>query len=94
MVEIVRVRVDGQMFILDPEQDAADLQRQIIDAVRQGAGFVRFQTVGRSAITVLITPGIGVRFEVLERSEEQLREWAEDPPSIEPGDSVYEDLMY
>jgi hypothetical protein len=94
LVQIVRVRVDGQMFILDPDQDAAELQRQIIEAVQQGAGFVGFRTVGRSTISVLISPGIGVRFETLERSEEQLREWEENPPSIEPGDSAYDDLMF
>ena len=94
MAEVIRARVDGQMFILDPEQDVEELQRQIVAAVQQGAGFVKFQTLGRSAISVLITPTIGVRFEVLERSEEQLHEWAENPPSIEPGDAVFDELMY
>lgn len=93
-MEVVRARVDGQMFILDPEQDVADLQRRIIDAVQQGAGFVDFQTVGRSAISVMITPYIGVRFETIERSSEQMEEWEFNPPRIEPGDSVYDDLMY
>ncbi|GAB3602857.1 hypothetical protein [Microbacterium aureliae] len=82
------------MFILDPAQDVGELKRLILEAVQQGAGFVHFDTVGRSNIAVLITPYVGVRFEVLERSEEQVREWQLNPPSIEPGDSVYDDLMY
>ncbi|MFE4726172.1 hypothetical protein [Microbacterium sp. NPDC056736] len=93
-MEVVRARVDGQMFILDPEQDVAELQRLIIEAVQQGAGFVDFQTVGRSGISVMITPYIGVRFETIERTPEQVEEWEFHPPSIEPGDGVYDDMIY
>ena len=93
-MQVTRARVHGQMFILDPEQDVDELQRLIIEAVQQGAGFVDFQTVGRSGISVMITPYIGVRFETIERSAEQVEEWEFRPPSIEPGDSVYDDMMY
>ncbi|WP_347976538.1 hypothetical protein [Microbacterium sp. ProA8] len=91
MAEITRARVDGQAFILDPGQDVGELKRLIVEAVRHGGGFVQFETIGRSTITALITPHIGVRFELLERSDEQLMEWAENPPSMDPGHDVYDD---
>ena len=92
-MKVNKVRVDGQMFILDPGQDVRELQERIIEAVRQGAGFVEFQTVGRATITVLVMPGVPVRFEVIDRSEEQLTEWEARPPRIEPDDGQFEDLL-
>ncbi len=51
--------------------------------MRAGGGFVTFQTVGRAAISVLIAPGLPVRFEVLDSPEEQVASWQENPPRIE-----------
>lgn len=82
-MKVSKVRVDGQMFILQPEADVDALQTQIVDAVRGGGGFVTFDTVGRLAISVLISPGIPVRFEVMEQPEEVVAEWEENPPSLE-----------
>jgi hypothetical protein len=80
---ISKLRVDGQMFILEPGQDVAGLEQEILEAVRSGAGFVRFETVGRGLVSVLITPKIGVRFESLERTEQEIAEWELDPPPID-----------
>ena len=92
-MKVNKVRVDGQMFILDPEQNVQELQDRIIEAVRQGGAFVKFETIGRATITVLITPGVPVRFEVLDRTEEQLTEWEARPPHIEPHEGEFEDLL-
>ena len=92
-MKVNKVRVDGQMFILDPSQDVQVLQDRIIEAVQQGAGFVRFETIGRATITVLVTPAVAVRFEVIDRTEEQVNEWEARPPGIEPDDSQFEDLL-
>ena len=92
-MKVNKVRVDGQMFILDPDQNVQDLQDRIINAVRQGAGFVQFETIGRATIAVLVTPGVAVRFEVLERTEEQVNEWEARPPRIEPDDGQFEDIL-
>ncbi|MDY0908845.1 hypothetical protein [Microbacterium sp. CFBP9034] len=82
-MKIDRVRVDGQMFILEPGQDVGSLQDQILAAARDGAGFVQFDTVGRSRVSVLITPRVAVRFEVIERDAEQLADWERNPPTID-----------
>jgi hypothetical protein len=89
---IHKVRVDGQMFILQPGQDVKELQADILRAAERGAGFVDFQTIGRSNISVLITPNVGVRFESLERTDEQIAEWEHDPPSIDTT-MDYDDLV-
>jgi hypothetical protein len=75
--------IDGQMFILEPGEDIVELKRQIVEAARNGADFVDFQTIGRGTISVLITPNLPVRFEVVEESAEQFAAWEQNPPSID-----------
>jgi hypothetical protein len=82
-MKISKLRVDGQMFILEPGQDVARLQEQILGAVGGGAGFVQFETVGRGTVSVLVTPYVGVRFESLERTEQEISDWQIDPPPID-----------
>jgi hypothetical protein len=82
-VIVSQLRVDGQMFILDPQEDVTALKEQILDAIRGGAGFVRFATVGRGTVDVLVTPKVGVRFESLERTEQEIAEWESEPPPID-----------
>jgi hypothetical protein len=91
-VLIHKVRVDGQMFILQPGQDVKELQAHILKAAERGAGFVDFQTIGRSNISVLITPNVGVRFESIERTDQQIEAWEHDPPSIDTT-TDYDDLV-
>ncbi|HEY8281771.1 MAG TPA: hypothetical protein VIG28_04755 [Leifsonia sp.] len=38
-------------------------------------------------------PGVPVRFEVIDRSEEQLTEWEARPPRIDPDDGQFEHLL-
>lgn len=92
-MKVNKVRVDGQMFILDPAQDVEELQRDILEAIRGGGKFVRFDTVGRATISVLITAGIPIRFEVIDRPEAQIDEWEKRPPLIEPDGHDYEQLL-
>jgi hypothetical protein len=82
-VKIHKVRVDGQTFVLRPDADLQALQSEILAAARQGAGFVKFKTVGRAKISVLITPQVGVRFETTRTERSQVEEWEEHPPSID-----------
>lgn len=82
-MQIIRARVDGQLFILNTGTDVAALKALIVTAVREGADFVDFDTIGRELVSVLITPTIPVRFEILERSQEQVDEWEEHPPSLD-----------
>lgn len=92
-VKVNKVRVDGQMFILDPDQDVEQLQREILDAIRAGGKFVNFNTVGRATISVLITAGIAVRFEVIDTPDGQLDQWEKRPPLIEPDEMEYEQML-
>jgi len=80
---INRVRFDGQTFLLDPTVDVGAAKRAIVAAARRGAGFVDFRTVGHGVISLLVTPNIPVRFEVTERSKEELEDLEEHPPPLD-----------
>ena len=82
-MKITRVRVDGQSFVLVPGSNVKLLKAKIVEAARQGAGFVKFKTVGRSTISVMITPHVGVRFETAHEGDAQVEEWQEHPPAID-----------
>jgi len=74
-----KVRFDGQTFLLDPEQDVDETKRAIVAAVREGSDFVDFRTIGYGVISLLVTPTLPVRFEVIERSAEELEAFEEHP---------------
>jgi hypothetical protein len=80
---ITRVRVDGQSFFLSPEQDVEATKEAIVAAVRDGSGFVDFLTVGHGRVSVLITPSIPVRFQVIERTVEELEHLETEPPPLD-----------
>jgi hypothetical protein len=80
---INKVRFDGQTFFLDPSQDVAKTKAAIVAAVREGSDFVDFQTIGHGTISLLVTPSLPVRFEVIERTEEQLEALEADPPPFD-----------
>jgi len=80
---ISKVRFDGQMFLLDPEQKVDETKAAIVTAVRDGSDFVDFATIGHGTISLLVTPNLPIRFEVIERSEEQIEELEANPPPID-----------
>jgi hypothetical protein len=82
-MKILKVRFDGQMFLLAPEQDVDETKRAIVAAAREGSDFVDFQTVGHGTISLLVTPNLPVRFEMIERSEEELEQLEADPPPLD-----------
>jgi hypothetical protein len=82
-MQIVKARVDGQIFILAAGYDIAELKASIVLAAREGADFVEFSTVGHGLVSVLITSTIPVRFETIDRTEEQMEQWADNPPPID-----------
>lgn len=83
-MHVVKVRFDGQTFLLDPHQDIDETKRTIVAAAREGADFVDFQTVGHGTISLLVTSNLSVRFEVIERTAEELERIEADPPPIDP----------
>ncbi|MCU1529238.1 MAG: hypothetical protein JWP75_3001 [Frondihabitans sp.] len=82
-VQINKLRIDGQMFFLEPTQDITQLKQQILDSARGVAEFIEFQPMGHGRVSVLMTPQTPVRFEVEEHSEEELSDWAANPPNMD-----------
>jgi len=75
-VTITRLQIDGQTFYLDEGHDVELLKQQVVDAARTGAAFVDFDAAGRGRVSVLVTPQLGVRFEVMDAPTEDAGEWA------------------
>jgi len=82
-MRITKVRFDGQAFLLDPAYDVAATKSRIVTAAREGADFVDFETVGHGTISLLITPNLPIRFETIERTEEELAQIEADPPPLD-----------
>lgn len=93
-MHIHKVHIDGQTFILTAGQDVSALKVGILAALKTGAGFVEFETVGRGIVAVLVTPNLPVRFETIERTEEQVTAWEEHPPIIEDSQNFDIDNFY
>ncbi|GAA1002171.1 hypothetical protein [Subtercola frigoramans] len=93
-MQIHKVHVDGQTFILTAGQDVSALKDSIVGALKDGAGFVEFETVGRGIVAVLITPNLPVRFETVERTVDQVSAWEEHPPMIEDSQSFDFDSFF
>ena len=82
-MKVNKVRFDGQTFLLDPDQDLGETKRAIVAAAREGSDFVDFKVLGHGTISLLVTPNLPVRFEVLERSEEEIERFEADPPALD-----------
>ena len=89
-MKINKVRFDGQTFLLDPDQDLAETKQAIVAAAREGSDFVDFQVVGHGTISLLVTPNLPVRFEILERSEAEFERFEANPPPLDNDDSWLE----
>ena len=82
-MRVIKVRFDGQTFLLDPAQDVSDTKQAIVAAARTGSDFVDFRTVGHGTISLLVTPNLPVRFETIERTEAEIERIEADPPPID-----------
>lgn len=82
-MEITKLRIDGQFFYLEADQDTDVLKREIIAAVTTGPRFIDFTAIGHGKVSVLMMAELGARFETQERTAEELAEWAENPPIID-----------
>jgi hypothetical protein len=80
---ISKVRFDGQHFLLDPSQSVDETKAAIVTAVRDGSDFVDFATIGHGTISLLVTPNLPIRFEVIERTEDEIEELEANPPPID-----------
>lgn len=82
-MRVTKLRIDGQFFYLDDQQDIAALKAEILAAVTTGPRFIDFTAIGHGAVSALMMPTLGARFEIQDRTEEQLAEWHENPPIID-----------
>jgi hypothetical protein len=80
---INKLRIDSQMFYLEPDEDIEALKKQILETARGVADFIVFRPIGLGAVSVLMTPHTPVRFEEQEHSQEDLQEWEHEPPQVD-----------
>jgi len=82
-MQVTHLQIDGQSFYLEPHEDIEALKAHIIEAVTSEARFLEFRAAGYGSVSVLVTPRIGIRFEVREVDEEMVASWDEVPPAID-----------
>lgn len=82
-MKITKLRIDGQFFYLAEDQDTDALKRDIVAAVTTGPRFIEFTAIGHGEVSALMMPSLGARFEIQERTEEEIEEWAEHPPVVD-----------
>ncbi|GAA4265944.1 hypothetical protein [Frondihabitans peucedani] len=80
---VTTLRIDGQEFFLPDEADIDQIKERVLAAAREGAGFVDFTVRDQGRISVLMTPRVAVRFEVVDRSEAETAGWDDDHGSFE-----------
>jgi len=81
---VTAVRIDGQRYVLDPSQDAATLQTQLLAARAGTAAFSTFITSDQVTITVLMTPATTVCFDTVD--DDQDRDFAAEVGEVLPSD--------
>jgi hypothetical protein len=80
---INKLRIDSQMFYLEPDEDIEALKRRILETARGVADFIVFRPIGLGKVSVLMTPHTPVRFEEQEHTQDELQEWAHEPPQVD-----------
>ncbi|AOX66223.1 hypothetical protein BJK06_11055 [Curtobacterium sp. BH-2-1-1] len=80
---VTKIRIDGQIFFLDPGQDVDALKAAIQDAARTAPTFVEFDTVGHGLVSVLVTPTAPARFETVNRSDDEYESMVEHPEPVD-----------
>ncbi|ROQ37236.1 hypothetical protein EDF46_2692 [Frondihabitans sp. PhB188] len=78
-----KLRIDGQVFLLQETIDVPQLKRDIMAAMQTGAAFVNFDTHSHGLVSVLMTQQIPVRFESVEKSEDEVDDWVATPPTFD-----------
>jgi hypothetical protein len=68
-MKTTRLRIEGQDFYLAPETKVEELKDAAIAAVRNGGGIIDFTGIEGRVISVLLSPGVAVLFETIERPD-------------------------
>jgi hypothetical protein len=70
-----RVTIGTDTVFLSDEQDVTELKKAILRAVRAGGDFVDLWIDDRTRTSVLITPGLALRFEIIELAISDPSDW-------------------
>jgi hypothetical protein len=81
-MQIVQARIGRQTIALAVDTDVVEVKTRIVEAAREGAGFVDFETPGGHVISVLITQAVPVRLETFDVVDDG-SESEQDPSSID-----------
>ncbi|MCJ1683912.1 MULTISPECIES: hypothetical protein [unclassified Rathayibacter] len=77
--------IDGRRFLLALSFDTEELEKKLVEAVRERGGMVSFTVAGDREVCVLVSPGVAV---ILEHEDVPVDEF-------EPDDAVqYDDVEY
>jgi hypothetical protein len=70
-----RVTIGSDTVFLSDEQDVSELKKAILRAVRAGGDFVDLWIDSHTRTSVLITPGLAVKFEIIELAIADASDW-------------------
>jgi hypothetical protein len=82
-MKTTKLRIDGQFFHVEPDEDTELLSARILEAARTQAEWVTFRAVRHGEVTVLVAPGMSARFEVREIDDGELEEFRTNPPAVD-----------
>ncbi|GAB2459236.1 hypothetical protein HD599_001384 [Conyzicola lurida] len=68
-MKTTRLRIEGQDFYLAPETKVDELKADAIAAVRGGGDIIDFTGIEGRVISILLSPGVAVLFETIERPD-------------------------
>jgi hypothetical protein len=78
--------IDGRRFLLALSFDTEELEKKLVEAVRERGGMVSFTVAGDREVCVLISPGVAV---ILEHEDVPVDEFDPDDASVQ-----YDDVEY
>jgi hypothetical protein len=78
--------IDGRRFLLSLSFDTEELEKQLVEAVRNRGDMVRFTVAGEHEVCVLVSPGVAV---ILEHEEVPVED-----PEVEDAPIQYDDVEY
>ncbi|MBF4463251.1 MULTISPECIES: hypothetical protein [unclassified Rathayibacter] len=85
-VKRTTLSIDGRRFLLDVSLDAKELERRLVEAVRNRGDMVSFMIAGEREVCVLVSPGVAV---ILEHEDVPVED-----PELEDDPLQYDDVEY
>ncbi|PRY64682.1 hypothetical protein B0I08_11267 [Glaciihabitans tibetensis] len=70
-----RVTIGAETVFLNDDQSIMELKKAVLRAVRAGGDFVDFWIDDSTRLSVLVSPGLTVKFEIVELSLAEPTDW-------------------